>query len=213
MKISKHLHSCLVIEENGRTVLTDPGIFTYQEKALAINTLTNLDYILITHEHPDHMHPPFIKELLTAFPDVKVVSNPSVQKLLGEMQIQVHTDLSTLPADSSVQFEDLPHAQLWDMQAPQNLLFNIFGKVTHPGDSHHFETTQEVLALPLQAPWGSTIDAVKLALRLKPKTIIPIHDWMWKDGVRKAMYERLEGFFKERGILFKGLETGDVVEL
>src|SRR4051812_15265297 len=112
MKISKHLHSCLLIEENGKTVLIDPGIFTYQEKALETDKLSNLDYILITHEHPDHMHVPFIKELMEKFPKAQIISNPSIEKILGEDKITVHTDLSDLPNDAGVQFEEVPHEKL-----------------------------------------------------------------------------------------------------
>lgn len=213
MKISKHLHSCLLIEEEGKTVLIDPGSFTYQEKALETNALDRLDYILITHEHSDHMSIAFIKELLVKFPDVQVISNPSIQNILSGEDISVHTDLSTLPADIDIQIEELAHEKLWDIVAPQNVLFNVYGKLTHPGDSHHFDETREVLALPVQAPWGSTKQAVELALRLKPKVIIPIHDWMWKDGVRKAMYERLKGFFKQHGIDFKSIESSEVIEI
>jgi L-ascorbate metabolism protein UlaG (beta-lactamase superfamily) len=78
---------------------------------------------------------------------------------------------------------------------------------------HHFESTTDILALPIQAPWGATTDAVELALRLKPKIIIPIHDWMWKEGFRQAMYERLQEYFKQKGIDFKPLETGETIDV
>jgi L-ascorbate metabolism protein UlaG (beta-lactamase superfamily) len=102
---------------------------------------------------------------------------------------------------------------LWDKAPPQNILVNIFGKLTDPGDSHHFSKTLEVLALPIQAPWGSTKDAVELALSLKPKVIIPIHDWMWREDFRRGMYQRLISFFAENGIQFKGIEKGEIIEV
>lgn len=213
MKISKHVHSCLLIRDQNKTVIMDPGVFTYQEKALDLTTLDSLDYILITHQHPDHMYIPLIKELVQKFSEVKIISNPSIEKILGEEKIPVHTDLSVIPADAGIQFEEVSHEKLWDIEPPQNIVFTVFNKLTHPGDSHHFKTTSDILALPLTAPWGSTTEAVELALRLKPKVIIPIHDWMWKDQIRTAMYQRLEEFFKTKGIDFKAMETGDSVEL
>jgi L-ascorbate metabolism protein UlaG (beta-lactamase superfamily) len=213
MKISKHLHSCLFVEDNNKSVIIDPGIFTYEEKVLAIDSLAHLDYILITHEHPDHMHVPLVKDLLKKFPEAKVVSNPSIAAILNKEQIPVHTDLSVLPSDAGIQFEELPHESLWDREVPQNVLFTVFGRLTHPGDSHHFDTTTDILALPIQAPWGSTKEAVDLALRLKPKVIIPIHDWMWKDNFRIVMYQRLEKFFDQHNITFLPLETGAIFDL
>lgn len=208
MKISKHLHSCLLINEQNQTFLIDPGVFTYQEKALDISKIEKLDYILITHEHPDHMHMPFVKELVEKFPEVKIISNQSVVALLQKEHIK-----ATNTSDDIVTLESVPHEKLWDKQPPENVLITVFGKLATPGDSHHFQTSAAILALPIQAPWGSTTDAVELALQLQPKVIIPVHDWMWKDDFRKSMYQRLAEFFKTKGIEFKSLEIGETTEV
>ncbi len=208
MKITKYLHSCLLVEEQGKTLLFDPGIFTYNAKVLDIQKLAALDYILITHEHPDHMHLPLIHELVAKFPEVKIITNPSIVKLLEKENIKA---LST--DDDIVSLELLTHEKLWDKEPPQNAVISIFDKLTHVGDSMHFSKSYNVLALPLTAPWGSTTDAVIKALEMNPKIIIPIHDFMWKDEIRVAMYDRLTGFFKEKGIEFKSMETGDLVEI
>jgi len=201
MKVSKHTHSCLLVEENNTNILIDPGIFTYNEKALDINKLTKLDYILITHEHSDHCHPPFIKELVQKFPEVKIISNNSVVELLKKENIK-----ATTAGNEFIQLETLTHEKLWDKEPPQNTVFKVFDKLTHPGDSLNFKTTSEILALPITAPWGSTTQAIEKALQIKPKIIIPIHDFMWKDEVRTAMYERLTNFFSPLGIEFRPSE-------
>ncbi len=48
----------------------------------------------------------------------------------------------------------------------------------------------------------ATTNAVKLATELKPKYIIPIHDWMWKDEWRMQMYSGLGQYFEGQGIEF-----------
>lgn len=202
MKISKHLHACLLLEDAQQTILIDPGVFTHQEKALDMDTMEQLDYILITHEHPDHFYLPFIKNLVKRFPQVKIISNRSVVNLLRNEGIK-----ASLMGTEKILLEEAPHEALWDKKAPVNVMFHIDGVLTHPGDSHHFTKTNDVLALPIAAPWGSTADAVELALKLKPKVIIPIHDWMLKDDVRKGMYQRLHDFFKVKKIDFKMPET------
>ncbi len=208
MKISKHLHSCLLIEEQNKTFLIDPGIFTYQEKALDIAKLTKLDYILITHEHPDHMYMPLLEELLKKFPNVKFVTNNDIVEKLAKENIT-----ATYEPDSFVSLTNVPHENLWDSEPPANVMFTVFNKIAIPGDSIHFETKAPILALPIVAPWGSTTDAVNLALKLSPKVIIPIHDWLYKDTVRKSMYIRLKEFFKTKGIDFKIPETGEEMEI
>jgi L-ascorbate metabolism protein UlaG (beta-lactamase superfamily) len=208
MKITKYLHSCLLVEEQGKTILFDPGVFTYTEKALSAEKLTNLDYILITHEHEDHMSLPFIHELVSKFPEVKIITNPSIVSLLEKETIK-----SSSTGDDIVSLEILTHEKLWDKEPPQNAVISIFNKLTHAGDSLHFSKSSDILALPLTAPWGSTTEAVTKALAMGPKVIIPIHDFMWKDAIRIGMYERLQGFFKEKGIDFKSMETGELKEI
>jgi L-ascorbate metabolism protein UlaG (beta-lactamase superfamily) len=208
MRISKHIHSCLLIEEQGKTILIDPGIFTYNEKALEIDALAELDYIVITHEHPDHMHIPLIKDLVNNFPEAKIITNSAAASLLAKEKITAATE-----GDSIIRMQIAPHEKLWDTRVPQNVLVTIFDKLTHPGDSLHFQKTNEILCLPIQAPWGSTTAAVEKALQLKPKVIIPIHDWMWKDSFRAAMYQRLTEFFTKHDIAFKSLETNQIVEI
>lgn len=218
MQITKYLHSCLLIEEQNKTILIDPGVFTYNEHALDINKLTKLDYIAITHEHADHFHLPFIKDLVQKFPDVKIVSTPSVVELLKKVgQRPISLGLKNIKAtsesDEVVKIEISPHERLWDVEAPENVTISIFDKLTHVGDSICFIKSCGILALPITAPWGSTTDAVNKALEIRPKIIIPIHDWMWKDEVRIGMYQRLKDFFATKEIDFKTPETGEIVEI
>jgi hypothetical protein len=61
----------------------------------------------------------------------------------------------------------------------------------------------------VQAPWGSTVNAVKLALELKPRYVIPIHDWHWNEQAREGMYKNLENIFKQNEITFIKAVNGE----
>lgn len=202
MNITKYLHSCLVIENEGKTAIIDPGIFTLQERILDISKLPTLDYLCITHEHPDHFSIDLVKEILNGFPNVTIVTNESIQNLLQKEGIK-----SSISSDEQILITPSAHEKLWDREVPQNLAITVFKKLTHPGDSLAIDKTADVLALPITAPWGSVTQAVEVALNLKPKAIIPIHDWHWKDEVRKEMYKRLDEFFATKEITFYSLET------
>ena len=53
----RHLnHSCLLVTMAGTRILVDPGGFSV-EKIKEFGPLTGLDAVLITHQHPDHIHP------------------------------------------------------------------------------------------------------------------------------------------------------------
>lgn len=206
MKITKYLHSCLLVEEQETTILADPG--NYSTPILDIAAITSLDYLLFTHEHPDHLDIPFVKKVIHKFPDVTILTNPSIVAILEKENIKATTE-----GNEVIQLEVLTHEKLWDKEPPQNAVFTVFGKLTLPGDCMQFTKTAEILALPVQAPWGSTNQSVTKALEVKPKVIIPIHDWQWKDEFRIVMYERLAEFFKEKGIEFKSPETGISIEI
>ena|SRR5436190_23148686 len=207
MKISKHIHSCLLIEEQGKTILIDPGNYSYENHGLDISSLEKLDYILITHEHADHMYLPFIKELLQKFPQVKIFSNLSVKNILKKENITVSTE-----GNEIIKIEPVNHEQTFDKTPPQNVMFTIFNTLSDPGDSLSFTYSANILALPITAPWGSSVWAVNIALQLKPEIIIPVHDWHWRDESRKWLYDRLEKHFAQSGIAFKKLESGEIIE-
>ncbi|KKU76691.1 MAG: hypothetical protein UY03_C0028G0012 [Parcubacteria group bacterium GW2011_GWA2_47_64] len=80
MNITKLGHCCMVIEEAGVRIMTDPGAYsTLQDEA------RNIDYIFITHEHQDHFHLESLKVVLKNNPKAKIVTNRGVGKL-GQVQ-------------------------------------------------------------------------------------------------------------------------------
>lgn len=210
MKVIKYLHSCLLVEDQEKTVLLDPGNYTYQEKVFPIDSLTQLDAIGITHEHQDHMDVGFIKELVAKFPQVQIFSNSSVQAILEKENVKVLTTGTDI-----ISLQDLPHEKLLSDTPPvaPNVGIIVCNSLLHVGDSLQFTKTPKVLALPVQAPWGSMVDAARKAAVAKPQYIIPIHDYHWKDEVRKQLYQWLVPFFKSQGTTFFPIETGEPIEI
>ena len=208
MKITKFTHSCLLIETEGRAAMFDPGIYS----RLDVASIQRLDDIFITHEHPDHMHVEHIKNLRARFPAVRITAPPSAQILLQQGGI---TSVQTDPPEG-VRFFDAPHegiSPLGMMDPPQEYGLHYLDILTDPGDCHHFIGTMPVLALPLTGPWALTVEAVRVALAVRPKYILPVHDWSWRDEARRQMYDRLEQRFEEEGIKFFKLADGDTIEV
>lgn len=210
MKVTKYVHSCLLIETPESVSIIDPGIFSWESGLFSIDTLTRLDDIIITHEHPDHMHLPFITVLTAKFPEARIITNPAVAVLLQEAgltnvytQSNEHAQLFATAHEST---EPLGHT-------PEHTGVHYAGQLTHPGDSHHFAETKDILALPMTAPWGTLMRAAELGAALHPRCIIPIHDWHWNDAARASFYGRLEAFFQEQGIQFIAIQDGVAVEL
>ena len=208
MKITKYLHSCLLVENDNKIILLDPGIYTEQENVLNLEQIPNIDIIGITHEHFDHMSIPFIKKIIAKYPQLQIFSNSAVKNILEKENISVQTENTEI-----LKMEHANHEKIWMGPSCENVEINLFDKFSHPGDSLSFTKTNEILALPIAAPWGSTNWAIEKALEIKPKIIIPIHDYQLKDEVRIGMCQRLEEYFKNFGIIFKKMETGQTVEV
>ncbi|MEO6513505.1 MAG: MBL fold metallo-hydrolase [Candidatus Saccharimonadales bacterium] len=210
MKITKFVHSCLLVEMPepvNRTALFDPGMMS--EVALDVDSLQWLDDIIITHNHGDHLSVPFIKKLLAKFPDVRITAPRQAVDQLAAEGIKVTSE----PSEGIV-FFDSPHESVAPMfPQPENNGVHYLDLLTDPGDSHSFDETKAVLALPVQAPWGSTVRAVNLALELGPQYILPIHDWHWSDAAREQTYNNLEKLFADHDITFCKLQTGQPVVL
>lgn len=207
LKITKFVHSCLLVETADRVAVFDPGAMSAD--AFNFDQLTGLDDIFITHGHPDHLDADFIKKLLAKFPAARITGPNQVVEMLAKEGIKA---TSTPPSD--VEFFESPHEQVEPLfWYPENTGMHYLNKLTNPGDSHSFIETRPVLALPVTAPWGAAIKAVNLAIKLKPKYVLPIHDWHWSDAARQGMYDGLGTALGKEGITFCKLQTGQPVDL
>lgn len=209
MKITKFIHSCLLVETPDRAAIFDPGVMSAEALGAAIPGMTRLDDIFITHVHPDHCDPALIKKLREKFPGVRITGPAEVVSALAAEDIDASDQ-----APQGVEFFDSPHETGSPLFAtPEEKGFHYLGVLSDPGDSHSFKETKAILALPVQAPWGSSRNALNLALGLKPQHVLPIHDWHWSDAAREQMYGRFDHVLGEQGIMFHKLETGQPVEI
>lgn len=206
MKITKLVHSCLLVEMPApvnRTLLIDPGIYS----TVDVDSLQWLDDIVITHEHPDHCDKKTLQNLSEKFPKVRIKTPSTLVPKLERITV-------TTEAVEGIEIFDARHeGHSPFIDPPENIGIHYLGKLTHPGDSHTFIDTKEILALPITAPWGSTDHAVEVALQLKPRHVLPIHDWHWRDEVRESMYDRLEQLFSGYDIQFHKLKQGEPLVL
>lgn len=209
MKVTKFVHSCLLVETPGRTAIFDPGSMSLDALGTAIPSLSRLDDIFITHVHQDHCSPELIKQLVAKFPDARITGTAEVVAVLAEAGIKA----SDQPPEG-VSFFEAPHEKLHPpVSAPQNVGIHYLDLLSDPGDSHSFHETKAILALPMTAPWGSNVRALNLALELKPRFVLPIHDWHWRDEAREGTYNMFEQRLGEQGIKFFKLQTGKPVEV
>lgn len=213
MKIKKLGHCCLVIEIDGKRIMTDPSNFDYGGDSVSER---DISLILITHEHADHLHVDTLKEILKENPNAKIVSNTSVGKLLVEAGIEY----IKVEDGENYDFEGIlikgfgdKHAQIYeDYGQVQNTGYMV-NSFCYPGDSFSSPNTQvDILALPVLGPWMKMKDAIDYAKELKPRICFPVHDGPLKPFAT-FVYKIPEHFLSKVEIAFKKLEIGKEEEL
>jgi len=172
--------SCLIVTTDTGASLIDPGFHTFDADGIDLDAIGDIQRVLVTHEHGDHVSVEFVRWLIDRGEDVTVYANQSVADLLAKQDIAVVTD-----TPDGVGIEDVLHEITPMGTAPPNRSFTVDGVFTHPGDSYQPTVTAPVLALPLLIPWGSTFESMEFARRLAPRQAIPIHDFYLSAGGRE----------------------------
>ena len=90
------------IDVGGRRLLVDPWLSPHELRAIPVPPLSlaaeRIDWLLITHDHLDHLDLPFLPHLLAASPDVRVVLPEPVAPQLDGV-VQTDSVLTVLPGD------------------------------------------------------------------------------------------------------------------
>lgn len=168
--IRRLTNSCVLVTTDAGTTLFDPGFYTWESGMIDLDGIGDVDRVFITHEHADHVSPEFVSWLVDRGPDVTVHANDAVAALLAPIAVS-----TGVPDGASA--EDVVHERIPTGATPPNRAWTIDGVFTHPGDSYQPSATAPVLALPLLTPWGTATKSVEFARRLRPRQVIPIHDF------------------------------------
>jgi L-ascorbate metabolism protein UlaG (beta-lactamase superfamily) len=212
MELTKHGHACVVLEDDGRRLVIDPGAFTDPA------ALDGASAVLITHEHPDHFAPDRIRAALEADPALEVWTNGSVAGQLEGLGSRVHVaghgDALTV-AGFDVHVHGELHAEIHpEIPRIANIGFLVGGRVFHPGDALTVpDEPVATLLVPMHAPWSRTADVIDYVRAVDADQAYAIHDGLLNDtglGV-------VGGLLGERGpgspTPFSRLAPGDSAEL
>jgi len=213
MRIEKLGHCCLIIEVNGLRILTDPGMWTVEQHA----SVKNIDAILITHDHGDHVHTDSIKTILQNNPDAVIYTNSGT----GEMLKEAGLPYEALEGTSKLSVKDLEleafdcnHEPIYQgIAMPQNTGYWIGPDLFYPGDSlTHPGKQVNILALPVSGPWMVIGQGIDYAKNVKPKKCFPVHDGFLKDEIIELFHGLPQKMLAGAGIAFTPLKAGDSAE-
>lgn len=203
MKITKYPQSHFVIESGSTKIMIDPGTLSFQK--YSPEDFRDLNAVLITHTHPDHLDMTAVKQIASEIP---VYGNGDVVSQLEEGDVvvtKVEHDREFEVGQVSIRPVDIPHCKLLYCSAekktlkapeisrdkkckvhpalipettdgPPNTGFIINDVFFHPGDGINPQDFQIYsAAIPINGPTIEFEDAWSLSDSLKAKKIIPMH--------------------------------------
>ena len=179
MRITHLGHACLLVEIADRRILIDPGAF-----AGDFLGVRDLDAILVTHQHPDHLDPVRLPELVRAVGEVPVWCDPQSEPVLAGLGVEARAHDGEPVALGEVEIAPVGelHALIHD-EIPR--ITNVGVRISapgepslfHPGDALDAEPGEvDVLAFPLNAPWQRSREMTAFLRRIAAPHAVPIHD-------------------------------------
>ncbi len=219
MKISKYLHSCLVFELDGYKLLFDPGKFTFAEGIVKPAMFADVNSIIITHVHPDHLDTESLK-IIAGLSGANIYTNDHVGEVLQKAGINhtVWNDGVHFLGSFKLQAITVVHEPILDNPLPQMMGFLINDKVLHPVDSMEDALLAyegiELLIMVTMAPFANELCITAFADKLRPKQILPVHDGYAKEFFIKQRYEAYQKHFDRQGIKFNEVyKPGDSITI
>jgi len=173
-------HGALMISYDGTYLQVDPvTMFAHY------STFPKADYILVTHEHGDHLDGKAIDTLTQA--DTRLILNPSSRAIIGRgesikngQRLQLRNDilLDAVPAYNTTPEREKYHPRHRD----NGYILTIDGlRIYIAGDTEDIPEMSElkeidIAFLPVNQPYTMTVaQAVRAAKMFSPKVLYPYH--------------------------------------
>lgn len=218
MLLTKFTHACVRLEQEGRVLVLDPGIFSESAEALA-----GADAALITHEHPDHYDATALIKALSQSPRLSIYAPAGVAQDLqakapehaGQIFVAAVGEAFTV-AGFAVQCFGGQHAVIHPtVPVVANVGYLIDDDVYHPGDSLIVPHGVSVgtLLVPLHAPWSKVSEVVDFVVSVRAPWAFQIHDALLSAQGLAFTESHVARIGALHGVKFRHLAPGQSAEI
>ena len=204
MKLTHLGHACLLVETDHARLLIDPGTMS------SFDDVRELDAVLVTHQHADHVDASRLVALLAANPGARLVVDPdtvtAVEGLPESRTVSQVGDRLSFGATTVDVLGGLHAAVYADIPGCTNAAYLVDGGAfLHPGDSFFVPPQDvDVLAVAVDGPWLKLAEAVDYVRAVSPRAAVPIHEGETTDP---AKYAGMLTAFSPNGVVTR-LELG-----
>jgi L-ascorbate metabolism protein UlaG (beta-lactamase superfamily) len=205
MILRKFEHACFSVEQDGSSLIVDPGNWTTD---LSINT--NVKAVIITHEHQDHMSIELLRKIISKNPGAIVVVHESIAHTLHEFSIKpiVPNEIMNI-GGFELAFFGGQHAEIQKgMPGIANVGVLINKTLYYPGDSFVAPNVPvQVLALPIAAPWLKFSEIADFVESVKPAMAFPTHDGILSENGRRLLDTMVSSIATKNGTVYRRLDS------
>jgi L-ascorbate metabolism protein UlaG (beta-lactamase superfamily) len=208
MKVSKYIHACLLVEEQGEKLLFDPGKFSFIEGRVQPEQFRGVSTLVLTHAHPDHLDFDALRVLLRENAGLRIYANSQAFRQMRDDGIEatIFEEGTRTLGGFTLEAISARHEKILGSPAPQNTAWMVNGKLLITGDSFDSSlfayTGVELAAVPVMAPYLTEVRVATFVEKLAPKQLLPMHDGYAKDFFLKLRYEAYTKEFAKFGTKF-----------
>jgi L-ascorbate metabolism protein UlaG (beta-lactamase superfamily) len=211
MRITKLEHAALILEEAGRRLVVDPGSLTNP-----ILGLTDVDAVVITHEHADHWSGDQLQRILDASPGAVLLGPSGVVRAAEGFDIRtVSPGERVVVADWTLRFFGGNHAVIHaTIPVVDNVGVLVNERFYYPGDSFYVPVGVEVdtLAAPAGAPWMKVAEGMDYITQVAPKRAFGTHDGVLSAAGIGLVHDRLRAVTEAKGGEYFALKPGETLD-